>query len=538
MRRARLLKIAGAALLVWLLERAFEARQDSAASVSSVNYADHSAANPPPASWPDGVPLADSQGDTLLVASAAPTQLAPAAPMQMEVPEPPPARGAASTTADELPSIKSAGDTDPVPQLSAGPSVFKTVPCTDPVAQDQPVGLRCTLVDIGTLTKGLRGTGSSDRRFGWGTAEEAAAPLVPLPASTKVDSLNSRRLTSSSVVVLQTGAASSSAMVLAAAKRFAEQLRTATNGELRLTVCAEPACAGAVAPADTILLSCESGEPSVLPTLMQEAYTLVIPPLATADKAIRLNAPSAIGLVRGLATLSQLMASHASGATSPETGASAAALPVIDIDDRPAHSWRGLLIDVARHFIPMETVLKLLPLCSAVKINVLHIHLTDDQGWRYESVKHPELNAPASTGGEGQYYSQAEVKHLVSAAHVHGIRVVPELNFPAHTDAAFIAFPWLGSKRITSINPRWGKHDTCAVPGDQTWALLDSIFAELATLFPDEYVHIGGTWEPHSRLVQVIRGAGAACGSGLLAAFNLDALVASVIVCVRLVCRR
>jgi hexosaminidase len=170
-----------------------------------------------------------------------------------------------------------------------------------------------------------------------------------------------------------------------------------------------------------------------------------------------------------------------------------AVVPVIDVDDRPAHSWRGLLIDVARHFIPMEAVLKLLPLCSAVKINVLHIHLTDDQGWRYESTAHPELNAPASTGGAGKYYSQAEVKQLVSAAHLHGIRVVPELNFPAHTDAAFIAFPWLGSKRITSINPRWGKHDTCAVPGDQTWALLESIFSELATLFPDEYVHVGGT---------------------------------------------
>ena len=254
MRRARLLKIASAALLVWSLERAFEARQHSApdpASVSSVDYADHSAAKPPPASSPDDVPMADSRGDTL--------QVAPAAPMQMEVPEPPAAQGAATTRADELAGVKASGVADPVPQLSAGPSVLNAVPCTDPVAPDQPVGLRCTLVDIGTLTKGLRDNGSSDRRLGWGTAEEAAAPLVPLPASTKVDSLNSRRLASSSVVVLKTGAASSSAMVLAAAKRFAEQLRTATTGELRLTVCVEPACTGAIAPADTILLSCEAG---------------------------------------------------------------------------------------------------------------------------------------------------------------------------------------------------------------------------------------------------------------------------------------
>jgi hexosaminidase len=191
----------------------------------------------------------------------------------------------------------------------------------------------------------------------------------------------------------------------------------------------------------------------------------------------------------------------------PVEGSGSALIPVVEIEDRPAHSWRGLLIDVARHFIPMDTVLDLLPLCAAVKINVLHIHLTDDQGWRYESVAHPELNRPASTGGD--FYSQAEVKKLVAAAHSLGVRVVPELNFPAHTDAAFIAFPWLGSKRITSINPKWGKHDTCAVPGDQTWALVDTIFEELATLFPDEYVHIGGApaSQParasHSRLIAV-----------------------------------
>lgn len=494
MRRGRLLKILGAALAVWLVERAFEAAEHSAPhpTASSTNNADHLAAWPAPASEPEGAPsstLADSSGDAMQVVPVAPA--APSA--QVETPGPPGGGVVAMSRTSELADPK--GRVDPVvapPSAQAVPSVLKSLPCTDPVAPDQPRGVRCTLVDTDSLKAGLRETGSSDRRLGWGTTEEAAGPLVPLPASTKIDSSNSRRLTSSSVVVLKTGAASSSAMVLAAAQRFAEQLRTATNGELRLEVCPEPECPGTTASADTILLSCDAGEPSVLPTLMQEAYTLTIPPLVSADKSIRIHAPGAIGLVRGLATLSQLMA-HASGASIPGKGDSAAVVPVIDVSDRPAHSWRGLLIDVARHFIPMEAVLKLLPLCSAVKINVLHIHLTDDQGWRYESTAHPELNAPASTGGAGKYYSQAEVKQLVSEAHLHGIRVVPELNFPAHTDAAFIAFPWLGSKRITSINPRWGKHDTCAVPGQQTWALLESIFSELATLFPDEYVHVGGT---------------------------------------------
>ena len=510
MRRGRLLKIAAAALVVWLLERAFEARERSASGGST----DHLASWPPPAApSPDAPPstaasAVDPQAGLfsgspqLVEPGSAPGVAALDAPAPPPPPPPPPpplATAAAATPAEAAGSVRAASSeaTRPEPPAAAGPSVLKSLPCTDPVAAARTGGVRCTLVEVGTLTESLRGAGSSDdRRLGWGTSEEAAAPLVPLPAGVNIDALNTRRLTSSTVVVLKTGAASGSVVATAAAKRFAEQLAAATNGALRLTVCIEAECDAVTAPADKLILACESGEPAILPPLMQEAYKLVVPALASAQSSIRLSAPSAIGLVRGLATLSQLMAIRALEITSLGAAAGGAAssalIPVLEIDDRPAHSWRGLLIDVARHFIPMETVLKLLPLCAAVKINVLHMHLTDDQGWRYESTAHPELNAPASTGGSGKFYSQAEVKELVSTAHVHGIRVVPELNFPAHTDAAFIAFPWLGSKRISTINPKWGKHDTCAVPGDQTWALIDSILAELATLFPDEYVHIGG----------------------------------------------
>lgn len=480
--RARLLKCALGLLMVWTLERLFEERDEKRSPGPASGATDH-LASWPPESLPTVAALPATAASTPAAAPPTPVGALDIAPASR--PEPPPA--AAGAVPPVPPPPPPVPLPPPPPAPAAGPSVLKDLTCTDPVAPGQPRVAGCTLAELGSLTETLRGGGDSARRLGWGTAEEAAAPLVPLPASVRIDALNTRRLTSSTVLVLKAGAASTSAMVLAAAKRFAEQLAAATAGELRPTVCAEGDWQGtAPAAADTIILSCDMGEPAVLPPLMaaSEAYTLVVPSLtSTAQPSILLSAGSAIGLVRGLATLAQLMAS-------PVAGSGSALIPVVEIEDRPAHSWRGLLIDVARHFIPMDTVLNLLPLCAAVKINVLHIHLTDDQGWRYESVAHPELNRPASTGGN--FYSQAEVKKLVAAAHLLGIRVVPELNFPAHTDAAFIAFPWLGSKRITSINPKWGKHDTCAVPGDQTWALVTSTFEELATLFPDEYVHIGG----------------------------------------------
>jgi hypothetical protein len=150
----------------------------------------------------------------------------------------------------------------------------------------------------------------------------------------------------------------------------------------------------------------------------------------------------------------------------------------------------GLLLDVSRHFIEMDAVLALLPLCAAVKINVLHVHLTDDQGWRYESTALPQLNTEKTN--EGKFYSQKQIEALVAAAHSYGVRVVPEVNFPAHTDTAFIAFPNLGSVQVSSINPKWGKHDSCTLPQTETWHFMDKLFKELSALFPDEYVHIGG----------------------------------------------
>ena len=120
---------------------------------------------------------------------------------------------------------------------------------------------------------------------------------------------------------------------------------------------------------------------------------------------------TAIGLLRGLTTFFQLCV-----LTRSPDGLHTWAIdvPVVEIEDEPAHSWRGLLLDVARHFITMDAVLALLPLCAAVKINVLHIHLTDDQGWRYESRQYPELNADASTGGK--FYSHKEIQILVQTA--------------------------------------------------------------------------------------------------------------------------
>ena len=208
-----------------------------------------------------------------------------------------------------------------------------------------------------------------------------------------------------------------------------------------------------------------------------ESYTLHV----NSDK-ITINAATDIGAIRGLETLLQLTANNDSnyfflGAT---------------IKDAPRFIWRGLMIDVARHFQPVAVIKRNLEAMASVKMNVFHWHLTDDQGFRVESKVYPKLQELAS---DGLYYTQEQIKDIIAYASKLGIRVVPEFDVPGHASAILAAYPELGSKAKYKyhIERFAGIFDPTLDPSkDITYTFLENLFAEITPLFPDDYFHIGG----------------------------------------------
>ncbi|MBB1506259.1 family 20 glycosylhydrolase [Pseudoalteromonas sp. SG41-1] len=230
---------------------------------------------------------------------------------------------------------------------------------------------------------------------------------------------------------------------------------------------------------------------SELPYLnMDESYTLTI-----ADNKIDLTSANQYGMLRGLATLSQLLFS----AKQP--------LQVnnLIITDEPTYPWRGLLFDGVRHFLPIADVKRTLLGLASAKFNVFHWHLTDDQGWRIELNSYPKLHQQAS---DGLYYTQAQIKEVVSYAAKLGIRVVPEFDVPGHASAIILAYPELGSgTQLTQMERRWGVFKPLLDPSNpEVYKFVDAVVAELAGLFPDPYLHIGGDeiddtdWQANSHI--------------------------------------
>ncbi|WP_233080676.1 beta-N-acetylhexosaminidase [Rheinheimera soli] len=203
--------------------------------------------------------------------------------------------------------------------------------------------------------------------------------------------------------------------------------------------------------------------------------------LEVSNNQIRLSALHATGIKRGLQTLQQLIKQQANRTV----------VPALRIDDEPRFSWRGLLLDPARRFLPLTDIKRQLDLMAAVKLNVLHLHLTDDQGWRFESKVFPKLQ---QVGGKDGYYTQDELKELVSYAKERGIRVVPEIDVPGHTTALGLAYPHLMTAPApTDAEIHWGVHAAVLDPSnEQVYPFLQQLLTELAQVFPDPYVHIGG----------------------------------------------
>ncbi|HVU81946.1 MAG TPA: family 20 glycosylhydrolase, partial [Rhodanobacteraceae bacterium] len=188
----------------------------------------------------------------------------------------------------------------------------------------------------------------------------------------------------------------------------------------------------------------------------------------------------------------------------PMEHAAQAAVPAVKIEDAPAYPWRGVMLDVSRHFYPVSFVEKQLDLLSYYKINTFHWHLTDDQGWRIQIKRYPKLTSLGAWRTEadgsryGGFYTQDEIRDVVAYARERNVMVVPEIEMPGHTSAAIAAYPELScSGKPITVPTTWGVfRDVDCVGKDSTFTFLENVLDEVIALFPSPYVHIGGDEVP------------------------------------------
>jgi hexosaminidase len=259
-----------------------------------------------------------------------------------------------------------------------------------------------------------------------------------------------------------------------------------------------------------LVIDCARTSPAIPRLGEDESYTLEV-----TEKQAVLRAPTTTGALRGLATLTQLL--------SVEDGHGF--LPAVSISDRPRFAWRGLLVDVARHWQPAAVLRRQLDAMALVKLNVLHLHLTDDQGFRIESRTHPELHR---LGSDGNFFTQDEMRGLIAYAAERGIRLMPEFDVPGHSTSWVVSHPELASAPGPyTLCRRWGvEHPVLDPTNESTYVLLDDFLGEMAGLFPDEFLHIGGDendgvhWSANARIQDFIRAHDLKDNPGLHAWFN------------------
>ncbi|MGV4923490.1 beta-N-acetylhexosaminidase [Streptomyces sp. BHT-5-2] len=244
------------------------------------------------------------------------------------------------------------------------------------------------------------------------------------------------------------------------------------------------------------------------PALPEEGYRLD----ADARWGVRLTGGGPAGVFWGAQTLRQLLG-PAAFRRAPLDPRHTPGLPEQTVEDAPRFSWRGLMLDVARHFLPKDGVLRYLDLMAAHKLNVLHLHLTDDQGWRIEILRYPRLTAvgawrertrlghrdsplwdPRPHGG---HYTQDDIREIVAYAAERQITVVPEIDIPGHSQAAIAAYPELGNTDVidtTSLKvwDTWGVNPNVLAPTDNTLRFYEHVLEEVLGLFPSTFVHLGG----------------------------------------------
>jgi hexosaminidase len=233
---------------------------------------------------------------------------------------------------------------------------------------------------------------------------------------------------------------------------------------------------------------------------------------AVAGRGVEIAGGGAAGVFWGAQTLRQLLGPDAFRRAPVRPGARYA-VPHQAIEDAPRFGWRGLLLDVARHFMPKDGVLRYLDLMAAHKLNVLHFHLTDDQGWRVEIKRHPRLTEVGSWRARtkighrasplwedkphGGYYTQDDIREIVAYAAERHITVVPEIDVPGHSQAAIAAYPELGNTDVVdttalTVWDTWGINPNVLAPTDTVLRFYEGVFEEVLELFPSRFVHVGG----------------------------------------------
>lgn len=261
---------------------------------------------------------------------------------------------------------------------------------------------------------------------------------------------------------------------------------------------------GAEGKDNTILLRID-------PALEPEGYRLS----TGTGQSVVITGGSPAGVFWGAQTLRQLLGPEAFR-RAPVSDGVRASVPFADIEDRPRFSWRGMMLDVSRHFLPKDDVLRYLDLLAAHKLNVFHFHLTDDQGWRVEIKRYPKLTEVGSWRSRtkhghraselwdetpyGGHYTQDDIREIVAYAAERHIRVVPEIDIPGHSQAAISAYPELGNTDVIdttalSVWDTWGVSPNVLAPTDNTLRFFEGVFEELLDLFPaatSPFIHVGG----------------------------------------------
>ncbi|TYB41902.1 beta-N-acetylhexosaminidase [Actinomadura chibensis] len=242
------------------------------------------------------------------------------------------------------------------------------------------------------------------------------------------------------------------------------------------------------------------------PSLAAEAYRLTVSP-----EGAEITGGDDAGVFWGRQTLRQLRGLDAFRRAPVER--EPAAVPYLTVEDAPRFAWRGLMLDVARHFLPKDDVLRYVDLLAVHKLNVLHLHLTDDQGWRVEIERYPRLTEVGAwrrrtrmgwgdppmwdERPHGGFYTRDDLREIVAYAAERHVTVVPEVDLPGHAQAAIAAYPWLGNADVVDtgaleVKTDWGINPNVLAPTAAAVSFFEDVLEEVLDVFPSRFVHIGG----------------------------------------------
>ncbi len=297
--------------------------------------------------------------------------------------------------------------------------------------------------------------------------------IIPVPKEMSVDTTRHFVLDKNTVFIVNCDSARN------IAEFFAKKLRLSTGYDFKVEENGEK---------NVITLELDANAP-----IVREGYNLSV-----TENVVSIEASSAAGLFYAMQSMMQLLPAEIE--SSEVVKDVEWSMPCVEISDEPRFAYRGVHLDPSRHFVDVEFIKKQIDIWAMYKVNTMHWHLTDDQGWRIEIKKYPELTKAGATRIEGEgyeyggFYTQEQAKELVAYAAERFITIIPELEVPGHELAAISAYPWLSCNNDT-VRPRivWGVEDIVMCPGkESTFEFLQGVIDELVEIFPSEYFHIGG----------------------------------------------